>query len=308
MQVSPRTPYMIGNCERCDVLFERVSKKWGTVRRFCSRKCAGVRVSIIVSDSTKRKLSEKLKAWFKIHPRKKKKISLASKKCPQCKIKFQIMSSYRYIKKFCSKICAIRYHKGSGLKRWREQNPGLIKEIAKNRRHAKKKSKACCVCQSPHFKYAMTCSNKCFRVRMSFVARESRLGGHNSSTTIRFKCKDGSVVVLQSSYEVSVANDLDKNNIGWIRPKPLRWIDDSGVAHRYFPDFYIPSLDIYLDPKNDYLISMDNKKIETVSRQNRVKIFILNKTQLNWSSIVNLLASRLTVGHPAVNRTWRNPS
>lgn len=30
--------------------------------------------------------------------------------------------------------------------------------------------------------------------------------------------------------------------------------DDDGKQRRYVPDFYLPKYDLYLDPKNDYLI------------------------------------------------------
>jgi hypothetical protein len=32
------------------------------------------------------------------------------------------------------------------------------------------------------------------------------------------------------------------------------WKDNTGNEHRYYPDFYLPEYDVYLDSKNDYLI------------------------------------------------------
>ena len=91
-------------------------------------------------------------------------------------------------------------------------------------------------------------------------------------------------VTLDSSYELILAEDLDRNGIIWIRPKSLVWLDGS-QKRRYIPDFYLPEFDVYLDPKNDYLIKKDQRKIDAVVKFNNVKIFILTKNELNWSSI-----------------------
>ncbi len=55
----------------------------------------------------------------------------------------------------------------------------------------------------------------------------------------------GTWCILESYHELKVANELDKNNIDWVRPEPLELSD----GRKYEPDFYIPCYDIYLDPK-----------------------------------------------------------
>lgn len=89
-------------------------------------------------------------------------------------------------------------------------------------------------------------------------------------------------VLLDSTYELQVAQNLDKLNILWIRPHPLTYIDDQGYSRKYYPDFYLPKYSLYLDPKNDYLIKTDTRKIELAEIQNNVKIIILDKNNLNW--------------------------
>lgn len=104
-------------------------------------------------------------------------------------------------------------------------------------------------------------------------------------------------VKLDSRYELEVAKSLDENSIEWTRPNYLIWQDDSGRKHRYYPDFYLPKYNVYLDPKNDFLINCatkrfcitDVEKISKVSEQNNVKIVILDKNNLNWQNIKNLL-------------------
>ena len=66
---------------------------------------------------------------------------------------------------------------------------------------------------------------------------------------------------------------------------------------RYTPDFYLSEYDIYLDPKNDFLINninpslgfFDKEKIQWVSEQNDISVIILDKDQLNWDDIQKML-------------------
>ena len=120
-------------------------------------------------------------------------------------------------------------------------------------------------------------------------AKRNCFGGHTSKNSIYYLCKNGTIVYLHSSYEKEMAENLDKNNINWIRPEPFLYIGKDNKQHRYYPDFYLVDYDIYLDPKNNYLITKDQEKINLVSTQNNIKIFILNKDQLTWEYIKNLL-------------------
>ena len=115
---------------------------------------------------------------------------------------------------------------------------------------------------------------------------------HNNS--FYSKRIDYNGVVLDSSYEFELAKNLDEHNIKWIRPKFLLWPDDD-LIRRYIPDFYLPEYDIYLDPKNDYLINKDRRKIQLASEYNSVTILILNKHQLTWDYIKSFLEVDMVV-------------
>lgn len=88
--------------------------------------------------------------------------------------------------------------------------------------------------------------------------------------------KDGSIVRLDSSWEEELAKRLDKLNINWIRPEPIKWIDDNGVYHNYFPDFYLIDYDMYLDPKSPYAIKAQENKLKCLSVQ--MKNLVIIKT------------------------------
>lgn len=114
------------------------------------------------------------------------------------------------------------------------------------------------------------------------------MGGWHTSKTIEYNG-----IKLDSQYEFIVANELDINSIKWERPTYFLWEDSNGLTHRYYPDFYLPEYNVYLDPKNDYLINnvsarfgiTDVEKIEKVQQQNNVRIIILDKNNLTWQCI-----------------------
>lgn len=128
-------------------------------------------------------------------------------------------------------------------------------------------------------------SNKT-KEKLSAIAIERKFGGKNYRKTFLYKN-----VLLESSYELKLAIDLDKNDIRWIRPKRIRWIDGEGTSRWYTPDFYLNDFDLYIDPKNDYLIKIDEQKINCVREQNQINLLVLNKNQLSWKYIAAIAQS-----------------
>ena len=130
-----------------------------------------------------------------------------------------------------------------------------------------------------------------FKRRQSERAKKRNLGGWYSTKRI-----DYNGVIMQSSYEVEVAKSLDENHIHWERPKPFEYKINE-VSHKYYPDFYLPDYNVYLDPKNDFLINninprfgiLDSEKIKIVEEQNGVRILILDKNNLDWEHIRDLI-------------------
>lgn len=121
------------------------------------------------------------------------------------------------------------------------------------------------------------------------VAIRNGLGGFNMRNKgILYKN-----VKLDSSFELAVAKELDANDIKWQRCPRFLYVDLNGVEHTYTPDFYLPDFDVYIDPKNDYLINninpslgySDLDKIKWVMEQNKIRVLILNSTQLTWEYI-----------------------
>lgn len=85
----------------------------------------------------------------------------------------------------------------------------------------------------------------------------------SSNINGRIKKKEYNGNVFDSSWEVKVVKVLDEHNVKWIKPIngiPYEW---NNSIHLYFPDFYIPSVDMYIEVKG-YKRDRDNYKWEVV--------------------------------------------
>ena len=74
-------------------------------------------------------------------------------------------------------------------------------------------------------------------------------------------------VLLDSTWELALAQRLDEQNIKWVRPDPIKWLDNDNVTHNYFPDFYLPDYNLYLDPKNPQAVKTQQEKIKILLTQ-----------------------------------------
>jgi hypothetical protein len=130
---------------------------------------------------------------------------------------------------------------------------------------------------------------------LSEVAKSKGYGGYkeNSGRSKKYYILDSfnNKVCLQSSYEKRCADILNSLKISWVRPSYLCYDN-----RKYFPDFYLPEHDIYLDPKNKYKSLIDKDKIEKVKTQNNVKVFILLDEQLTIDYIKELISLYSSVG------------
>jgi hypothetical protein len=110
-----------------------------------------------------------------------------------------------------------------------------------------------------------TCGSMDCRVQASVGNRSYQNG--NKKAVLFYNPYQLKTILLDSSWEVRTAELLISKNIKWIRPSFIKWKDKLGKIKRYFPDFYLPDLNVYLDPKNPYCLSKDNEKIEVLKQQ-----------------------------------------
>ena len=96
-------------------------------------------------------------------------------------------------------------------------------------------------------------------------------------------------ILLDSTWELELAQLLDSLDIKWLRPTPIKWVDNNNVLHNYFPDFYLPDYDVYLDPKNPYAAVVQSAKLNCLKEQYKNIIF-LTKEQISKEYLASVLA------------------
>jgi hypothetical protein len=84
---------------------------------------------------------------------------------------------------------------------------------------------------------------------------------------LRRKMVEYNGIWLDSSWELELAKRLDALEITWTRPAPIKWVDEHGLIHNYFPDFYLTDYDLFLDPKNPQAIKVQQKKLDCLLTQ-----------------------------------------
>lgn len=196
-------------------------------------------------------------------------------------------------KKFCNSSCAAKYNNSGRLQseetkqkiseaikdykqteEWKIRQIDIIKTRKPSTRKTIPKNSllkdntrfyeiVCSVCNKhvlmkPKQRYRKTCSDEC-RITASIHNRTYQNG---KKKLIKYFNKwTNKEVNLESSWELEIAQLLDNHNIEWIRPKAMRWIDDKQKNRLYYCDFFLPTLDTYLDPKNPYCMTLDQHKI-----------------------------------------------
>src|ERR1035437_996209 len=212
------------------------------------------------------------------------------RKCSECDSPLP----YQSANKFCSKVCSgtfnSRKRKESGWIEPKESNDkrkaSLLKSFLGETPEQKEKSKlkhrrfsthkhpeveyTCPICQIHKMipfthRFRKTCGEVDCVVQAK-VGKRTYQNGSRKPVWF-FNPYEDKEVLLDSSWEVEIANLLIKQNIEWTRPKFIKWQDSTGKTRHYFPDFYLPKQNVYLDPKNPYCMTLDKEKIEQVSKQ-----------------------------------------
>lgn len=204
--------------------------------------------------------------------------------------------------KFCDHSCAAKYNnsrkspKQSYTKQKKEEkvcencsNTFLVAEGSSNYiplcdkckmditiNHNRKKLSHCVICKKPIYllksKNRKTCSYNCHIKHLANMASlNPNCGGETNYK--KYLYKD---IWMDSSWEVKVAKYLDEKNIKWVRNRKLLfyWFDKMNRKRRYYPDFFLPEYNIYLDTKNKYLMKKDKYKIENVIKNNNISLIV----------------------------------
>lgn len=199
--------------------------------------------------------------------------------------------------KFCSSSCAATYNNtkrvAAGWTRSEESKQQTSAKLKGRANKHKGKSftkvikifyiecKICGIkkCVSAKHRKHQTCGNTDCMIQASVGIRPYQNGSRKPVWF--YNPNEDKLVLLDSSWEVVVANHLINLGVVWERPVFIKWVDNTGKTRRYFPDFYLPQYNMYLDPKNPYCMSLD---IEKMSRVSKIIPLIYGdiKIILNW--------------------------
>ena len=167
-----------------------------------------------------------------------------------------------------------------------------------------------CLCCGKYFKKRVSKRKFCSRAcsgkylgehtlkgrKLSTITKEklSKIASGNNNGIIKtiyykiFSPHMNKFVAVQGTYELKYAKYLNENNVDWIRSKEIsmQYKKADNVTRNYFPDFYLPNTDEYIEIKG-YFFPKDKEKMKLVQKQNNNKnIRILFKEDLEKLNII----------------------
>ena len=185
--------------------------------------------------------------------------------CPKCGV------SHQKTGKFCSRSCAnsrtwttsVNEKRAiSNKKAASQMDPTIVHDRVKlghryQGPYCKIKWLNCSHCgvgfwASTHKEHYTTCSDVCFLA----VKRKNRAG---KKVFYNGEWYDSNWEVEMVKWFIDINIKYERVNTG------IPWIDSKGKHRQCYPDFYIPSLDLYVDPKNKFCIQDQKEKLNYVS-------------------------------------------
>ncbi len=195
------------------------------------------------------------------------------KVCPKCDEQHQMPG------KFCSRKCANSrvFTDASNEKRSRSNRNAVLNMDIEMRLRRNKQLRE----SSPNFRdgpYTKIKLKKCSGCGVEFWSNNANTKTLNSTCsdncflTVKRRNSSGKKIeyngtVYDSNWEVIIAKWFDDEGILYERPLNfVRWVDKLGKNRKYFPDFYLPALNLYVDPKNKFCIISQSDKLNYVSK------------------------------------------
>ena len=109
---------------------------------------------------------------------------------------------------------------------------------------------------------------KLSKIRAAQVQNEYLTNFHAKVKWYKVKNLNGDEYSVRGTWEVNVSKHLNDLGILWIKAKPIKYFKE--YWHNYTADFYIPSLDVYVEVKGRYPYA-DREKMRLVCTQNPEK-------------------------------------
>lgn len=204
--------------------------------------------------------------------------------CVKCDIEFEqrlTLAAFekRRYRKHCSYACSNSRVQTTAANQKRAQS--LRRNVLSQKSPRRTKFVACSICGSLTEQFLRshrkTCGQRECVNRVISQAVTGRTGGYRTcSGTSKFKGCWHSDAWLDSSWELALAKRLDALNVGWERDiKSFSYTTIAGKQRRYYPDFYLPAFDMYLEVKGYWTPESRWKLVEVVANH-PVKLIVLD--------------------------------
>lgn len=243
----------------------------------------------------------------KLNPKRKEtieKITLSSfsnrKKykfvCDCKKIFYQELTIKQYennrSRKFCSRSCANKRNhsketksKISNTLQNRPENKGKRNKIKRKNKCTNIKLHICCICNREKYvresHSLQTCGKKECVNKLIAKNVTGKTGGYKTkSGRSKFNGCYYDGVWLDSSWELKCVKMLDRNNIKWDRTSKifLTYHDKNGKERKYYPDFFLPDLNLFIEIKG-YWTDFSIYKMKAVQKEHNISILIIDKEE-----------------------------
>ena len=182
-------------------------------------------------------------------------------------------TTHKKHKKCCNQICSTKY-----AQQFVDPDNHRL-SVQREKTFPRNKNFECVVCSKIFSKKVnnnvdikLTCSEEC----LSKLVSKRNSENPNCGGKLGYRRFKYNGFTMDSRWEVEIAKWMDSKKIKWYRSKKrymFWWMDENNNKRKYFPDFYLPTLDVYLDPKNDYYLKRDLPKLKQVIDKYKIKLF-----------------------------------
>lgn len=217
-------------------------------------------------------------------------------KCKKCST---TLSYDEKNKQFCSRSCSAMYNNGIrilsekasaniriGSNRYHELNQN--KKRNKNIEYYNLKPNKCSICNNKleyNKRKHKTCSSKCYAKLISIFSKNNpNIGGYKNEKQLRRHQSIYKGYKLDSGGEKYLVTELDKLGIKWIKNdaswgKFYFFTNLKGEKRKYYPDFYLPQCDIWIEMKGKRYMRPDDHLRRLAIPDNRIKLVMNNQVK-----------------------------
>ena len=224
--------------------------------------------------------------------------------CLKCKKEFKIYVTDRdyemgRYKKHCSRSCA------NGRKLSEETKQKISKGLLKN--FPVVEQKYCLICKKKLYKNNKTgyCNLHVTNAPVSEETKQKiskgtkgKTGGYREKSGYYKKYKGGYYkdIWMDSSWEIAFAERMDNIEIKWERSTKVffTYLTKQNEQRKYYPDFYIPSKNLYIEIKGRWFPE-EKTKVRRSLENHRFNLLILdNLSKIKWLQDEDLIQNANT--------------